>query len=191
MGLAYSKPHQQGWGVELIIIVWITTFQPVSSLMFLRCMLHSANLQKTLNRYLYSNSNGRRKSLTAITQECCKQYWASPGDSTQQSSSYMTTYHPPRKLSKLDEPDPRDTAGEVGMNSWLMYSCGPLHIDKQKQDIQLEPTFSSSMPIWDVALRICWKQWTIGRCGERGSEISVLIVRHDDNQTLIVLKFYK
>ena len=41
----------------------------------------------------------------------------------QQSSSYMATYHPSRKLSKLDEPDTRDTAGEVGTSSWVMYSC--------------------------------------------------------------------
>ena len=30
-------------------------------------------------------------------------------------------------------------------------------------------------------LRICRKQWTIVRCGERGSGISVLIARHDDD----------
>ena len=28
-----------------------------------------------------------------------------------------TTYHPSRKLSKFDEPDMQDTAGEVGTNS--------------------------------------------------------------------------
>ena len=39
------------------------------------------------------------------------------GDSTLQSSSYTATYHLSRKLSKLDEPDPQDTAGEVGANS--------------------------------------------------------------------------
>ena len=32
-------------------------------------------------------------------------------------SSYMTTYHPSRKLSKLDEPDMEDTAVEVGTSS--------------------------------------------------------------------------
>ena len=35
------------------------------------------------------------------------------------------------------------------------------------------------MPIRDVALKICRKQWTIRRCGERGSGIFVLIARHD------------
>ena len=34
-----------------------------------------------------------------------------------QSSSYTATYHPSRKLSKLDEPDMQDTAEEVGTSS--------------------------------------------------------------------------
>ena len=34
-----------------------------------------------------------------------------------QSSSCTATYHPSRKLSELEEPDMRDTAGEVGTNS--------------------------------------------------------------------------
>ena len=46
-----------------------------------------------------------------------------------QSSSCTVTYHPSRKL---DEPDMRDTAGEVGTNSKVMYSCGPLHMDEQR-----------------------------------------------------------
>ena len=37
------------------------------------------------------------------------------------------------------------------------------------------------MPIRAVSLRTSRKQWTIGRGGERGSEVSVLIVRHDDD----------
>ena len=34
-----------------------------------------------------------------------------------QNSTYMATYHSSRKLSKLDEPDMQDIAGEVRMNS--------------------------------------------------------------------------
>ena len=56
----------------------------------------------------------RRKSLTATTQECWEQFWTSPGGNTPQSTSCTATYLPPRKISKLDEPDTRDTAGEVG-----------------------------------------------------------------------------
>ena len=58
-----------------------------------------------------------RKTLTAITQECCEQYWTSPEGSTQQNGSCTATYHSSRKLSKLDRPDMRDTAGEVRTNS--------------------------------------------------------------------------
>ena len=47
------------------------------------------------------------------TAECCEQYWTSLGGSTPQSSICTDTYHPSRRLSKLDEPDMRDTAGEV------------------------------------------------------------------------------
>ena len=53
----------------------------------------------------------------ATTQECCQHYWTGPGGSTPQSSSYTATYHSSRKLSKLDEPDMQDTAGEIGTSS--------------------------------------------------------------------------
>ena len=79
-------------------------------------------------------------------------------DNNPQSSSCTDTSHPPGKLSKLDEPDMRDTAGEVGTSSWMMYSCGPLHMDEQRLDVQFEPTYSSSVPIRDVALGIGRKQ---------------------------------
>ena len=36
-----------------------------------------------------------------ITQECCEQYWTSPGGNTPQDTNCL----PSRKLSKLDEPD--------------------------------------------------------------------------------------
>ena len=71
----------------------------------------------------------------------------------------------------------QNTAEEVETSSLGMYSCGPLHMYVQRQDDQLEPTYSSSVPIWDVALRSCRKQWTIGMSGERSSGISVLIAR--------------
>ena len=51
---------------------------------------------------------------------------------------------------------------------------------EQKQDDQLEPTYSSSVPIRDVVLKTCRKQWTTEKVGEKGSGISVLIAWHDD-----------
>ena len=61
-----------------------------------------------------------------------------------------------------------------------MYSGRPLHRDEWRQDIPLEHTYSSTVPILDVAWKTCHKQWTIGRGGKRGSEISVLRARDDD-----------
>ena len=57
-----------------------------------------------------------------------------------------------------------------------MYSCRPLHRYEQRQDVQLEYTYSIPLPIPDVAL----KQWTKERGGEQRSEISVLMAWHDD-----------
>ena len=42
-------------------------------------------------------------------------------------------------------------------------------------------TYSSYVRIRDVALKTCLGWWTIGRSGERGSGISVLVARHDDD----------
>ena len=52
----------------------------------------------------------------------------------------------------------RDIAGKVVTSSEVMYSCGPLHMDEQRQDDQLEPTYSSSVSIRDVALKTYQKQ---------------------------------
>ena len=62
-----------------------------------------------------------------------------------------------------------------------MYSYGPLHMAEQRQGDQLAPTFRSSVRIRGVALRTCRKRWTIGLGGERGSGISVLMARQDDD----------
>ena len=40
-------------------------------------------------------------------------------------------------------------------------------------------TYSSSVRIRGVALGTCWKRWTIGRGGERGSGMSVLMARQE------------
>ena len=82
--------------------------------------------------------------------------------------------------------DPQDTAGEARTNSSVMYSYGPPHMAKQKQDDHLKHTYSSYVRIRDVALKTCQRRWTIGRSGKRGSGISVLAARHDnDDDTFI------
>ena len=65
-----------------------------------------------------------------------------------------------------------------------------LHMDEQRQDDQLEPTYNSSVPIQNVALKTCWKQWTIEKGGERGSEISVPMSRHDDDDSIHLFTYF-
>ena len=62
-----------------------------------------------------------------------------------------------------------------------MYSCGPPHMAVQRQDDQHEHTFSSCVRIRDVVQKTYRGRWTIGRSGERGSGISVLPARYDDD----------
>ena len=45
------------------------------------------------------------------------QSWTSPGSNTPQDTNFTATYPLSRKLSKLDEPDMQDTAGEAEINS--------------------------------------------------------------------------
>ena len=55
------------------------------------------------------------------------------------------------------------------------------HMAKQKQDDQLEHTYSIYVRIRDVALKTCQRRWMIGRSGERVPGISVQAARHDDD----------
>ena len=48
-----------------------------------------------------------------------------------------------------------------------------------------------SVRIWDVALKTCQRQWTIGRSGERGSGISVLAAQHDDDDVCVCVYDWK
>ena len=70
-----------------------------------------------------------------------------------------------------------------------MYSYGPPHMAVQKQDDQLEYTYSSYVRIRDVDLKICLRWWMIGRSSEGGSTISVLAVRHDDDDIVYISEF--
>ena len=98
----------------------------------------------------------------------CEQYWTSPGGNTPQGTNYTANCLPSRKLYKLDESDMQDTAGEARTNSSVMYSYGPLHMTKQKQDGQLEHTYSSYVMIRDVALKTSQKWWMIGEVAREG-----------------------
>ena len=87
---------------------------------FLNNFLANGDFCHFLNEAQFQNVDPlkyKRRSKTAITQECCKQYWTSPGGNTPQDTNYTAICLPSRKLSKLDEPDMQDTAGEAGTSS--------------------------------------------------------------------------
>ena len=115
---------------------------------------------------------------TATTQECCERYWKSPGGSTPQRSSCTATYHPSRKLSKLDEADMqghcwRSKDGFVEDELQWTTSHG-----RVKAGRSARTRYCSSVPIRDVALKTCQKQWM---SGEKGSGRSIVMVQHNDN----------
>ena len=60
-------------------------------------------------------------------------------------------------------------------------------MDEQRQDDQLEPTYNSYVPIQDVLLNTCRKQWKIEKGGGKESVISVVMARHDDDDDDIFL----
>ena len=62
------------------------------------------------------------------------------------------------------------------------------HMAKQKQNDQLEHTFSSYERIRNVALNTCQRRWRIGSSGERGSGISVLAAHDDDDDDDYIFK---
>ena len=61
------------------------------------------------------------------------------------------------------------------------YSCGPIYMDEQRQDDQLEPIYNSSVPILDVAWKTSREHWTIETGSEKGSGRSVLAAWHEDD----------
>ena len=68
----------------------------------------------------------------------------------------------------------------------MMYCYGHPDMAKQKQDDQNEHTFSNYVRIRDVVQKTYHRRWTIGKSGERGSGISVLPARHDDDDDIII-----
>ena len=56
------------------------------------------------------------------------------------------------------------------------------HMAEQKQCDHCEHTYSRYVRIRDVDWKTCRRRWMIGGSGERGSGISVLATRHDDDE---------
>ena len=57
------------------------------------------------------------KARRQLHKNAAEQYWTSPRGNTPQSTNYMATYLPSRKVSKLDESDMQDSVVEAGTSS--------------------------------------------------------------------------
>ena len=66
--------------------------------------------------YLDANKTAGEEPRRQL-QECWEQYWISPGGNTPQGTNYTATCLPSWNLSKLDESDMQDTAGEAETSS--------------------------------------------------------------------------
>ena len=67
---------------------------------------------------------------------------------------------------------------------WGHKWCTPMdsHIWPSKsRTTSSKHTYSSSVRIRDVVLKTCQRRWTMGRSGGRGSWISLLVARYDDD----------
>ena len=63
-------------------------------------------------------------------------------------------------------------------------------MDGQRLDDQLEPIYSSSVPIRDGAWKTSRERWTIETGGERVPGRSVLVARHDDDDDCHVVSHW-
>ncbi len=59
--------------------------------------------------------------------------------------------------------------------------CTPMDPHKWPSKSRTTSSNIHTAAMWDVALKTDQKRWTIGWSGERGSGISVLAARHDDD----------
>ena len=90
-----------------------------------------------------------------------------------QSTNYTATNLPSWKLSKLDEPDMQDTAGEAGnelISDVLLWT--PTY-GRAKAGRAARPYIQQLCEDTEVALKTHQRRWMIGRSGERGSGISI------------------
>ena len=64
-----------------------------------------------------------------------------------------------------------------------------LHMDEQRQDDQLEPTYNSSVAIQDVALKTYRKRWTTENGDGSESVRAAMVTWHDDDNNGVNVMF--
>ena len=157
--------------------------------MFLTSFLQAAVVDTAVwMHFLDADKTAGEEARWTITQECCEQYWTSPGVNTPQGTNYTATYFPSRKLFRLDESDMQDMEKQGRAHKW----CTPMDptYGRAKAGRPARTYISCDVRIRDIALKTSQRRWTIGRSGERESGISVLAARHNDDDDLCRYRTY-
>ena len=138
--------------IDRLSIIWKSdlsdkmkrTFFQAAVVSILLCGCTTWSLTKRLKKKLHGNYT---RMLRAILNKSWRQH---------PTRHQLYGHLPPiTKTIQVRRTDTQDTAGEARTNSSVMYSYGPLHMAKQKQDDQLEHTYSSYVRIRDVILKTC------------------------------------
>ena len=118
-----------------------------------------------------------RKSLSVTSQECCNQYWTTPGGRTPQSSNCQAIYYPSQKLFQVRRTRHAGhwwRSRDELISNVLLWTPLPGRVKAGR----LARTYSS-VQIQDVALKTYPKRWTMEGDGERGPGRSVPMAWHD------------
>ena len=101
--------------IDRVLIIWKSDLNDKMK----RSFFQAAVVLKLLYGYTsWTLTKRLEKKLDGnYTRKSCKQYCTSPGGTTPQGTDYTDTCLPSRKLSKFDEPDTQDTAGEAQTSS--------------------------------------------------------------------------
>ena len=121
----------------------------------------------------------------AITQECCEQYWTSPGGKT--PTRYQLYGHQPPIAKTIQVRRTKHAERCCRSRDELIsdvFRWAPTY--GRARTGRPARTYSSYVRIRDVSLKTCQRRWTIGRSGERWSGISVLASRHDDDDDIYI-----
>ena len=95
------------------------------------------------------------------------------------------TYRPKRcgNSNKDEDNSPKTLNDKISLTLYTLY--GQLDYDQ----LNIYRLYNSSVPIQDIPLKTCRKQWTIEKGGEKESGRSMLAARHDDDDEIYTIVY--
>ena len=135
-----------------------------------------------------ANKTAGEEARRQITQECCEQTWTSPGGNT--PTRHQLYGHLPPITETIQVRQTRHAGALAGENRGELISDVLLWTPTYGRAKAGRPARTyipaTTVRIRDVVQKTCQRRWTIGKSGGRGSGISVLSARHDDDDIYII-----